>query len=62
MSKKNDDFFYGKKPWSVIKDQLLAGYLKPYFSKILATQRPVFMLMDLQGKGCLMMGIPVLLL
>jgi len=31
---KNADFFSQKKPWSIIKDDLLEYYLKPYFTKI----------------------------
>lgn len=51
MSKKNDDFFSEKKPWSLIKDQLLACYLVPYFSKILGTHKPVFYVDGFAGKG-----------
>lgn len=41
MSKKNDDFFVEKKPWSEVKDQLLGCYLKPYVAKILHTRKPL---------------------
>ncbi|MEN6386204.1 MAG: three-Cys-motif partner protein TcmP [Phycisphaerales bacterium] len=58
MSKKNDDFFSEKKPWSIIKDQLLACYLKPYFAKILATQRPAFYVDGFAGKGMFDDGKP----
>lgn len=58
MSKNNDDFFSVKKPWSVIKDQLLACYLKPYFVKILTTQRPVFYVDCFSGKGMFDDGNP----
>lgn len=30
MAKKNDDFFVEKKAWSVVKDELLGCYFKPY--------------------------------
>lgn len=30
MAKKNNDFFKEKKAWSVVKDELLGCYLKPY--------------------------------
>lgn len=32
MAKKNDDFFLEKKPWSVVKDEILGCYFKPYVS------------------------------
>lgn len=40
MSKSNVDFFDCKKPWSVIKDDLLKCYLGPYFCKIFSTGKP----------------------
>ncbi|WP_158291338.1 three-Cys-motif partner protein TcmP [Desulfosporosinus sp. Sb-LF] len=58
MTKNNEDFFDEKKPWSVIKDELLGCYLKPYFSKILATQRPVFYVDAFAGKGIFLDGNP----
>lgn len=58
MSKNNIDFFREKKSWSIIKDQLLGCYLKPYFSKILATQRPVFYVDAFAGKGLFDDGNP----
>lgn len=39
MAKKNDDFFLEKKAWSVVKDELLGCYFKPYVSKILHTMK-----------------------
>lgn len=39
MSKKNDDFFVEKKPWSKVKDELLGCYFKPYVQKILYTYK-----------------------
>ena len=41
MSKKNDDFFVEKKPWSKVKDELLGCYFKPYVQKILYTYKPL---------------------
>jgi len=58
LSKKNDDFFNEKKPWSVIKDLLLGCYLKPYFQKILWTRRPVFYVDAFAGKGIFDDGNP----
>ncbi len=51
MSKKNDDFFVEKKPWSEVKDQLLGCYLKPYVSKILHTRKPLVYVDCFAGKG-----------
>ena len=51
MSKKNDDFFKTKKSWSVVKDELLGCYLKPYFQKILHTRKPVYYVDGFAGKG-----------
>lgn len=51
MSKKNDDFFVEKKPWSKVKDQLLGCYLKPYMAKILHTGKPVLYIDCFSGKG-----------
>lgn len=51
MSKKNDDFFKQKKPWSEVKDELLGCYLKPYMQKILCTKHPVVYVDCFAGKG-----------
>ncbi|MBP5591760.1 three-Cys-motif partner protein TcmP [bacterium] len=51
MSKKNDDFFVEKKPWSEVKDQLLGCYLKPYVTKILHTRKPLVYVDCFAGKG-----------
>lgn len=51
MSKKNDDFFKVKKPWSEVKDQLLGCYFKPYLQKILHTNKPVVYVDCFAGKG-----------
>ena len=51
MSKKNDDFFVEKKPWSELKDQLLGCYLKPYVAKILHTRKPLVYVDCFAGKG-----------
>lgn len=51
MSKKNDDFFKEKKPWSEVKDQLLGCYFKPYLLKILRTKKPVVYVDCFAGKG-----------
>ena len=51
MAKKNDDFFSEKKPWSVVKDELLGCYFKPYVSKILHTYKPLVYVDCFAGKG-----------
>lgn len=51
MSKKNNDFFVEKKQWSVVKDELLGCYLKPYLAKVLHTGRPIAYVDCFAGKG-----------
>lgn len=51
MSKKNDDFFKKKKEWSIIKDELLGCYLKPYTAKIIHTHKPLVYVDCFAGKG-----------
>lgn len=51
MAKKNDDFFIEKKAWSVVKDELLGCYFKPYVSKILHTYKPLMYVDCFAGKG-----------
>jgi len=51
MSRKNDDFFKAKKPWSEVKDQLLGCYFKPYVQKILHTRKPLEYVDCFAGKG-----------
>ena len=51
MSKNNRDFFSLKNSWSIIKDNLLACYLKPYFAKLLQTGKPIFYVDCFAGKG-----------
>ena len=58
MSKKNDDFFKEKKPWSEVKDQLLGCYFKPYVQKILHTLKPLEYIDCFAGKGMFDDGKP----
>ena len=51
MAKKNNDFFVKKKEWSMVKDELLGCYFKPYVSKILHTYRPLVYVDCFAGKG-----------
>ena len=50
MAKKNDDFFKEKKSWSMVKDELLKCYLKPYFQKILHTHHTIVYVDCFAGK------------
>ena len=51
MSKNNAEFFKEKNEWSVIKDKLLGGYLKPYFQKLLMSGHPIYYVDCFAGKG-----------
>ena len=51
MSKDNTQFFKEKKPWSEVKDALLACYLKPYFQKVLRANREIVYIDCCAGKG-----------
>lgn len=58
MSKKNDEFFKEKKPWSEVKDELLGCYLKPYIQKVLNTRKPIVYVDCFAGKGVFEDGKP----
>lgn len=45
------DFFKAKKPWSIMKDQVLGYYLTPYISKILFSGVPLIIIDCFAGKG-----------
>lgn len=51
MPKDNKDFFKKKQNWSEIKDSLLGWYIKPYFQKLLATNKPILYVDCFAGKG-----------
>jgi len=51
MPKNNSAFFQQKNDWSRVKDELLRCYLKPYFTKVLHTQRPILYVDCFAGKG-----------
>lgn len=51
MAKDNSTFFKSKNSWSVIKDNLLSGYLPQYFQKVLMTHRPICYVDCFAGKG-----------
>ena len=46
-----NNFFLKKKKWSIIKDDVLDYYLKPYLSKILRTNKPLVIVDCFAGKG-----------
>ena len=51
MSKDNSKFFKEKKIWSIVKDELLACYLKPYLSKVMSMKKPILYIDGFSGKG-----------
>jgi len=51
MAKNNKNFFKVKKPWSMVKDELLGCYFKPYIQKIIHTHKPVVYVDCFAGKG-----------
>lgn len=51
MAKNQKDFFDELKPWSKIKNDLLATYLLPYFAKITNTRRNTFYVDCFAGQG-----------
>jgi three-Cys-motif partner protein len=58
MAKDKSHFFDRKEPWSKVKDDLLACYLKPYFQKVLFSGRPVRYIDAFAGRGQFMDGEP----
>lgn len=51
MSKNTKDFFKKKKEWSKVKDEILACYLKPYFTKIQYTKKKIIYIDGFAGVG-----------
>lgn len=51
MSKDNKNFFKKKQDWSEVKDALLGCYIKPYFQKLLVTNKPILYVDCFAGKG-----------
>ncbi|MCK4760750.1 MAG: three-Cys-motif partner protein TcmP [Candidatus Aminicenantes bacterium] len=47
----SNDFFEKKKNWSLLKDQIIENYLKPYIAKILFTRKPLVIVDCFAGKG-----------
>lgn len=51
MATKIDDFFDGKRPWSVIKDQVLRSYLPSYLAKVNKLGRLILIVDGFAGPG-----------
>ena len=51
MSDYEDDFFDGKRPWSVIKDQVLGSYMSPYLAKVKQLRKPILLIDGFAGPG-----------
>lgn len=46
-----DSFFKGKRPWSVIKDEVLRSYMRPYIAKVAKLGRPIILIDGFAGPG-----------
>jgi len=46
-----DDFFEGKRPWSVIKDEILGSYVPAYLSKVKKLKKPIIIVDGFAGPG-----------
>jgi len=51
MTSQTEDFFEGKRPWSVIKDDVLGEYMPIYLSKVKDLQRPIIIVDGFAGPG-----------
>ena len=51
MSDYEDDFFEGKRPWSVIKDQVLSSYMSPYLAKVKSLGKRILLIDGFAGPG-----------
>lgn len=58
MGKKVKGFFAGKRPWSIIKDQVLGSYMSPYISKIKKLGKPILLIDGYAGPGVFEDGQP----
>jgi three-Cys-motif partner protein len=58
MSEIDDDFFEGKRPWSIIKDQILRKYMDPYLAKVNRLGRPILLIDAYAGPGIFDDGQP----
>lgn len=51
MASNTDDFFEGKRPWSVIKDEVLSSYLPAYLAKVKSLSKPILIVDGFAGPG-----------
>lgn len=51
MSSSNEDFFEGKRRWSVIKDEVLTSYMPAYLSKVKKLKKPIIIVDGFAGPG-----------
>lgn len=51
MGKYDDNFFVGKRPWSLIKDQILRDYIPAYLSKVKKLRCPIVLVDGYAGPG-----------
>jgi three-Cys-motif partner protein len=53
MSNKSteDAFFEGKRPWSVVKDQVIGCYVRPFTRKVAQFNRPILIIDAFAGPG-----------
>ena len=58
MGRKVKGFFAGKRPWSIIKDQVLENYMSPYIAKINKLGRPLLLIDGYAGPGVFEDGKP----
>jgi three-Cys-motif partner protein len=51
IADRSAGFFKGKRPWSVIKDQILGSYITPYLSKVGKLNRRIVLIDAFAGPG-----------
>jgi three-Cys-motif partner protein len=58
VSEADEDFFAGKRPWSIIKDEVLGSYMSPYIAKVNSLGRPILLIDGYAGPGVFGDGKP----
>ncbi len=58
ISSSREDFFKAKRPWSKIKDRILASYMSPYTAKIVRRGQPLLFIDAFAGPGKMETGEP----
>ena len=51
MRIREDDFFLGKRPWSLLKDRVLKDYMTPYLAKVARLGHPILLIDGFAGPG-----------